>query len=422
MLDAQFRPVLIDFDIADVRFLTEQKLTSGGLGTPMFASPEQLECAGEVDERADVYSLGRLLHYMLIERIPTCSEQDALLDTLSRFPTSLPLTVQRATQRDPCDRFKSVDQLRRDVESYKTGWAAARGNFRRGLHWVRRNAMLVVVATSGITATLAYAKYQEDLATTHLQYQMEAQENLEEMNRLTEKLTLVEAELKEARKQHDELRRSLDDTRSKLAQLEKLGPASPGSHQQQATMWRANIMILEGQMKEAQLRLDSANRQLEQIVAEIDQARREQRGGSGPAPATASSAPSASGKPGPAVGSATTPPTPISPPKSTAATTRVKKVEPQPVDLITRREEVQQNLAKLKPAIRRCPGIGASRGEKVGVLLRVDEHGSVIKVTNPFGNMADQARSCMYALIMKRKFSPMKPGSEPSVQSVDYTF
>jgi serine/threonine protein kinase len=71
VLNYQGQPVLTDFDIADVKFATSMSTTvEGGLGTPVFAAPEQLEDADLANERSDVYSLGRLLLYLLIERSP----------------------------------------------------------------------------------------------------------------------------------------------------------------------------------------------------------------------------------------------------------------------------------------------------------------------------------------------------------------
>jgi serine/threonine protein kinase len=43
--------------------------TAGFMGTPHFASPEQLE-EGEIDVRSDIYSLGATLWYMLAGKTP----------------------------------------------------------------------------------------------------------------------------------------------------------------------------------------------------------------------------------------------------------------------------------------------------------------------------------------------------------------
>jgi serine/threonine protein kinase len=63
---------IIDFGLAKALGETAEKraLTHGGfLGTPAFASPEQLNCA-PVDVRSDIYSLGVMLWYLLTGQLP----------------------------------------------------------------------------------------------------------------------------------------------------------------------------------------------------------------------------------------------------------------------------------------------------------------------------------------------------------------
>ena len=63
---------VIDFGLAKVLAETPaaRMLTQGGfVGTPAFASPEQLN-AGPVDIRSDIYSLGATLWYLLTGHTP----------------------------------------------------------------------------------------------------------------------------------------------------------------------------------------------------------------------------------------------------------------------------------------------------------------------------------------------------------------
>jgi serine/threonine protein kinase len=74
LLDARGRVKIVDFGIA--KFLGDKRaegtLTGSGLavGTPHYMAPEQLEHPQEVDQRADIYSLGVVLYEMLTGELP----------------------------------------------------------------------------------------------------------------------------------------------------------------------------------------------------------------------------------------------------------------------------------------------------------------------------------------------------------------
>ncbi|MEQ1570626.1 MAG: serine/threonine-protein kinase [Myxococcota bacterium] len=61
-----------DFGIAQVRVMDEDPLTRTGssMGTMGFMSPEQIDQPRDVDRRADVYSIGTTLWYLLCARVP----------------------------------------------------------------------------------------------------------------------------------------------------------------------------------------------------------------------------------------------------------------------------------------------------------------------------------------------------------------
>ncbi|MCU0686996.1 MAG: serine/threonine protein kinase, partial [Polyangiaceae bacterium] len=68
------RPCLIDFGVAKLLSLADEAVssTAGGFaGTPMYMAPEQLFGEGDVDHRADVWSLGLLLFDALTGHTPT---------------------------------------------------------------------------------------------------------------------------------------------------------------------------------------------------------------------------------------------------------------------------------------------------------------------------------------------------------------
>ncbi|UCG87785.1 MAG: protein kinase [Gemmatimonadota bacterium] len=115
--------VVADFGIARaVREAGGVKLTRTGMvvGTPVYMSPEQAG-GGDVDGRADVYSLGCVLYEMLAGEPPfTAHTPEALiarhmLDPVSRprilrqaIPEALEEVILKALEKSPADRFKSA--------------------------------------------------------------------------------------------------------------------------------------------------------------------------------------------------------------------------------------------------------------------------------------------------------------------------
>lgn len=419
IFDANSQPVLIDFDIAAVMFLTEQRLTTGGLGTPMFAAPEQIECAGEVDERADVYSLGRLLHYLLIERIPTCSEQDTLLENLSRYPPSLALSIKKATQRNPVDRFTSVNQLCRDVENYKTGWSAIRAHSRRILHSIRRNAVLLVLASSTITGLEIHAEQQKELAAAHLRHKLESDAQLAEKEELAAQLAGIQTELVEVRRQHESLERQLADAKAQLNKLQQhelalMEPNAAHKLLKQRIDLHTEISTLESSLKEKKHRLDVLNERMGATVERLAMTRIDDNYHE-PSPA----APVAQID---AAAPAVTQPPPPSPTGARKIKVKVGVTASAPVDLITRERLIKATLRRLEPQVGRCRDQYTSLHTKAILSFMVDATGTKIHFRHLLGDLSEKTRDCLKRLLLRQKFPRMKANSAPSTHSHDYTF
>ncbi|MGA2035566.1 MAG: protein kinase [Thermoguttaceae bacterium] len=110
----------------------ETNLTAAGtmVGTPAFCAPEQLR-GEELSARADMYSLGGTLFYLLTGRVPfegrnivqltaNVLEKPAPSPRAFRreIPKGLAGVIQRCLAKQPGERFKSYDDLRQALAPY----------------------------------------------------------------------------------------------------------------------------------------------------------------------------------------------------------------------------------------------------------------------------------------------------------------
>jgi serine/threonine-protein kinase len=128
-----------DFGIA--RSLESKGLTATGrvLGTTDYVAPEQA-MGVEVDERSDVYSLGVVLYEMLTGDVPFRAEtqvgvamkhvNEPMPDVQTKRPevsAAVASVVDRATTKDPRDRYGTVAEMVRDLEQTLEVEVARRG-------------------------------------------------------------------------------------------------------------------------------------------------------------------------------------------------------------------------------------------------------------------------------------------------------
>lgn len=92
-------------------------LTQGGdvFGTPYYIAPELRLGAGAVDERADLFSLGVLLHEMLTGRVPIGSYEPA--SSVTGVPRAMDRLIARCLREDPAKRPQSVEELRGEFDA-----------------------------------------------------------------------------------------------------------------------------------------------------------------------------------------------------------------------------------------------------------------------------------------------------------------
>ncbi|OAI57351.1 hypothetical protein AYO49_02195 [Verrucomicrobiaceae bacterium SCGC AG-212-N21] len=98
---------------------TAESRATLGLGTPDYAAPEQRGTNGEVDHRADIYSLGVVLYEMLTGELPAGKLQPPSRKV--QVDVRLDEIVMRALNQEPELRYRTVMEFNSDVRTVVDG-------------------------------------------------------------------------------------------------------------------------------------------------------------------------------------------------------------------------------------------------------------------------------------------------------------
>lgn len=121
LLDLSAQPKIGDFGLARP---IEKKIEEGEeiFGTPHYTAPEVVNTPHSVDYRADIFSVGVLLHELLTGKLPADDPRPA--SAISHCSTRFDAIIRRATQALPAGRYTSAQELAADLRAIQTSPAS----------------------------------------------------------------------------------------------------------------------------------------------------------------------------------------------------------------------------------------------------------------------------------------------------------
>ena len=133
------------------------------IGTAGFGAPEQVDPevhkTTPVDTRADVYALGTTLYSLVTGHMPRMRKTETgknvvdfdikpIRDWNPQLSDGLQEIIERATQRDPRDRYQTIDEMRYDLEHYEELTAEYRASQQAKVNsfWMRVRVSIAAAA------------------------------------------------------------------------------------------------------------------------------------------------------------------------------------------------------------------------------------------------------------------------------------
>jgi tetratricopeptide (TPR) repeat protein len=182
--DGRLKPYVMDFGLAHDWTAQAHTATGSVLGTPHYMSPEQARGeVGNLDRRADVYSLGATLYHLLTGHFPISGDNG--LEVLSRIatveprpprslspdiPVDLEAIVLKCLEKERAARYESAHALAEDLERFLAGepvQARSMGLAYRLRKQARRHRVAVSVASLAlvlVASALGWAAFTRQQA------------------------------------------------------------------------------------------------------------------------------------------------------------------------------------------------------------------------------------------------------------------
>lgn len=228
-------PLVADFGLAKLNSAEEsQSLSVSGhvVGTLENMSPEQAESSKDVDERADVYSIGTMLYQMLTGRRHFEATGNIVADAQalkthepvrpralnSHIEPDLEIITLKALRNDPVERYRSVAALAADIQHYRRGEVISA----RPVHvlevvkkLVQRNRGMSAVIVSAILIFIVGTLVSIAILSKSLSEQKQLNARLQEKEEEVQKQYLlakeIEARVAEREKEVKALKNEVDD-------------------------------------------------------------------------------------------------------------------------------------------------------------------------------------------------------------------
>lgn len=186
LLDLNAQPKIGDFGLARP---IERKIEEGEeiFGTPHYTAPEVVNSPHSVDYRADIFSVGVLLHELLTAKLPADDLRPASI--IARCDIRFDSIIRRATQPLAAARYSSAAQIAKELQaiaaSYATKGPRPSGGATRGMGAAPRRppsvrratvaapkkssnssffALLLIVAAGGLAAFAFLSKRNPEIS------------------------------------------------------------------------------------------------------------------------------------------------------------------------------------------------------------------------------------------------------------------
>jgi serine/threonine-protein kinase len=170
MISDDGRPHIIDFGIAKGRASEPFMLGwfSPKTGTPGYMSPEQIQ-GDRVDARADIYSLGVVLHELLTGTRPNAGDMRSPRELNSNISEQVEEIILHALAPNPSDRYGFAAMMKADLDFPESVQVTGKyRNSRKVSAWPKRlrllSLILSIAATPFILFYLFFLMFQRQLA------------------------------------------------------------------------------------------------------------------------------------------------------------------------------------------------------------------------------------------------------------------